>query len=382
LITGLGRGGAETQLVALARHLKSCGWDPEVVSLLPPARHPADTRQFLAELRDAEIRVWSPGIARRRAALRGLWALARRWRVRRPDLLCTFMFHANVVGRILGRLARVPVVVSSIRNERFGPRWRERLEAVTERFCDVTVVNSGGVADSLATRGVLHPGRCRVIPNGVDLVRFAPRTRAARESTRRRLGVPRHAFLFLTVGRLYPHKDHTSLLRALSLVRRRHPEARLAVAGDGPLLPSLRTEAAALGLTQLVDWLGLRDDVPDLLAASDAFVLSSRWEGSPNVVLESLAAAVPVASSAVGGVHELVEDGRSGFLVPPGDVTALAAAMEQLLSLSPGARRRMGARGRESVMRHDTRAVLEQWHQLLSEAWTTRAASLRRAGRV
>ena len=162
LITGLGQGGAETQLVALSRHLKGRGWDPEVVSLLPPARHASDTRRFLAELEAAEIAVWSPGIVSRGAPVRGLAALWRHWRARPPEVLCTFMFHANVVGRVLGRLARVPVVVSSIRNERFGPRWRERLEAVTERLCDVTVVNSAAVAESLAARGVIRRDRCRV----------------------------------------------------------------------------------------------------------------------------------------------------------------------------------------------------------------------------
>jgi glycosyltransferase involved in cell wall biosynthesis len=368
LITGLGQGGAETQLVALAQYLKSSGWDIEVVSLLPPTSHSPDTRQFLADLERRDIPVWSPGIASRRASVRGLWALLRHWRTRRPELLCTFMFHANVVGRVLGRLARVPVVVSSIRNERFGPRWRERLEAVTERLGDMTVVNSDAVGASLLARGVVRRGRYRTIPNGVDFVRFAPQPSLNRESTRTTLGIPHDAFLWLAVGRLYPHKDHTSLLRAVTLLRQRHPSVRLAIAGDGPLRESLRQQGQQMGLEDTIHWLGLRRDVPDLLEASDAFVLSSRWEGSPNVVLEALAAGVPVAATDVGGVRELVQHGRSGLLVQPGDVDALAATMEHLMEQSPEERRQMGRRGRQWVrQRHDTATVLEQWRHLLSD---------------
>jgi glycosyltransferase involved in cell wall biosynthesis len=135
-----------------------------------------------------------------------------------------------------------------------------------------------------------------------------------------------------------------------------------------------------MALSGRVGWLGLRDDVPDLLAASDAFVLSSRWEGSPNVVLEALAAGVPVAATDVGGVRELVHDGRSGFLVPPGDVAALAGAMDRLMTLSSEERRRMGQRGRHAVrQRHDASVVLEQWRRLLSETWTRKSGAI--AGR-
>ena len=324
LITGLGRGGAEAQLVSLARHLKSCGWDPEVVSLLPPTRHSAETRRSLAELREAEIAVWSPGIAHRGAALRGLWALARRWRARRPDLLCTFMFHANVVGRILGRLARVPVVVSSVRNERFGPRWRERLEAMTERLCDVTVVNSAAVAASLAARGVVQPVRCCVIPNGVDLARFAPQETAVRASMRRELGIPPDAFLWLAVGRLYPHKDHATLLRALRLVRARHPELRFECfgrfAGAGALPEGLTAH-------------GYLDD--DALLAfyrrCMVFVSPSYAEGWGLTAAEAMANGAAVIVAEDGGSRDFAFDGRTALVVPPRDPVSIAEAVSTLV---------------------------------------------------
>ena len=376
-IIGLGQGGAETQLVALSRYLKACRWDTEVVSLLLPGR-------FLSELERSGIPIWSANIARRGAGLRGLAALPRllrHLRTRRPHVLCTFMFHANVAGRVLARLAGVPVVVSSIRNEHLGPRWKEWLEAVTERLSDLTVVNSESVAASLAARGVVSQSRCRVIPNAVDLARFPPRDASARASTRRTLGVAPGAFLWVTVGRLETQKDYPGLLRAVSLLRERHPSVRLAVAGDGPLGPWLRALSARMELDDTVAWLGLRDDVPDLLDTGDAFVLSSRWEGSPNVVLEALAAGLPVAATDVGGVRELVEDGRSGFLVQPGDARALVSAMDRMMTRPPEDRRHMGEQGRRSVRhRHEATAVLDQWRRLLSDA--CRAKQRRGRGRA
>lgn len=368
VITGLGRGGAETQLVALSRYLVSRGWPIEIVSLLPATRFLEG--RIVAELETRRIAVWSAEITGGVSVARGLWRLMRHLRARRPQVLCTFMFHANTAGAILARLAGVPVVVSSIRNERFGSRWRERVEAVTQRLCDVTVVNSTRVAASLLARRIVRGDRCRVIPNAVDLGRFAPGACPARASTRHRLGVPSEAFLWLAVGRLEPQKDHESLLRAAARLRERHCDLRIAIAGDGPLRAPLRRLSQAMALEGTVHWLGLRHDVPDLLAASDAYVMSSRWEGSPNALLEALAGALPAAATDVGGVRDLVEDGRSGFLVRPGDSDALAVAMERVMSLSAEERRRMGRRGRRLVQsRHDARVVLEQWRHLLLDAW-------------
>ena len=368
VITGLGRGGAETQLVALSEHLESRGWAIEVVSLLPVTLFTEE--RFVAELQRRGIPVWSPAITKKASMVRGLWRLLRHLRARRPQVICTFMFHANILGAILGRLARVPVIVSSIRNERFGPWWRERLEAVTERLCDVTVVNSATVAASLLSRRIVSKDRCRIIPNGVDVARFSPGASPMKESTRRGLGVSPETFLWLTTGSLEPQKDHEDLLRAAARLRERHPCLRMAVVGDGPLRESLVRLSRDLSLGDVVSWLGLRHDVPALLVASDGFVLSSRWEGSPNALLEALACAVPVVATNVGGVRDLVQDGISGFLVAPGDVDALAAAMEHLMSLPFGERRRLGRRGRESVQRrHDSAAVAEQWRHLLFEAW-------------
>jgi glycosyltransferase involved in cell wall biosynthesis len=375
LVTGLASGGAEKQFVALSRHLTACGWDTEVISLLPATRQSPITQQFVGELEESGIPLWSLGFQKGPAVAPGLAALFRRLRRRRPQILCTFMFHANVCGKLVGRLAGVPVIVSSIRNERFGARWKDHAEACTERLCDVTVVNSESVAASLHARGVLHRDRCRVIPNAIDFSPFVGRPSSVRAATRRDLGLSDDVFTWLVVSRLDPHKDHASLLRAVARLRRHAPPLRLLVAGDGVLRDPLRGLCRELSLDDTVSWLGFRDDVPNLIAASDASVLASRWEGSPNVVLEALAGGLPVVATDVGGNRDLVVEGTSGFLLPPGDDAALAAAMERVMRLSPEIRTRMGAEGHRFVLRrHDAGTVLEQWRSLLLEAHAAKAS--------
>jgi glycosyltransferase involved in cell wall biosynthesis len=368
LITGLGKGGAENQLVALAKHLRSCGWDTEVISLLPPT-------QFVDHLADAGVQVWSAGLSKSLRDLPALLMLLRHLRHRRPQVLCTFMFHANVIGRILGRIAGVPVVISSIRNERFGSAWREWLEAATRRLADAIVVNSANVLESLARRNIVRREECCVIPNAVNLDRFNVADTAVRAKKRREFGIDKE-FLWLAVGRLEFQKDYASLLCALARLSEKYSTVRLMVAGDGPLREQLQTMAREWESHSIVTWLGLRDDVPDLMGAADGFVLASAWEGSPNAVLEALATETAVVATDVGGTRELVGEGQCGFLVPPGDADALAVAMEKLMTLSVDERRDMGRRGRERMREcHDAVSVLETWRRLFLDALTKKAGA-------
>jgi glycosyltransferase involved in cell wall biosynthesis len=140
----------------------------------------------------------------------------------------------------------------------------------------------------------------------------------------------------------------------------------LAIAGDGPLRGSLETLAAELRIDPAVRFLGRRTDVPDLLRAADGLVLSSAWEGSPNVILEAMAAAVPVVATDVGGVPELVRSGETGIVVPPRNTRALAEAMRCLMTLPAEERQALGARARDIVEReHSLDAMRTSWFATL-----------------
>ena len=180
------------------------------------------------------------------------------------------------------------------------------------------------------------------------------------------LGLAPGEFLWLAIGRLWGQKDYPTLLRAFQPLA--NAPARLAVAGRGPLLGELQRQAAQLGIASQVTFLGVRHDIAALLAAADGLVLSSAWEGMPNVVMEALAAATPVVATQVGGVAEVVEAGKSGFLAPSGDPNALSRAMRQLMSLSEEQRRQMGLIGRDHVADHySLQAMADRWLALYEE---------------
>ena len=358
LSTSLGMGGADRQILYLARALLAQGYETRLISMTPLA-------EMGREAVDGGLPIMSLEMERGRAdwgAFQQLVTLLREWR---PHLLTSFMYHANLLGRLAGRRAGVPLIVTSIRSERNGSAFRDWLMRLTNWMDHRCTTNSQQVAASLEQRGLLPPGKSRVIPNGVDV---AALTASADERSRVRneLGLEASEFLWLAIGRLLPQKDYPTLLRAFQPLAQ--DGARLSIAGRGPLLDELQQEVQRLGIASRVGFLGVRHDVPALLAAADGFVLSSAWEGMPNVVMEALAAAVPVVATRVGGVAELVESGKSGWLVPPEDPGALTQSMRELMSVPVEQRRRMGLRGRDHVAAHySLNAMADQWLALFGE---------------
>ena len=276
----------------------------------------------------------------------GLLELVVLMRRARPDVVHANSSKAGVLGRAAAALARVPVRIFTVHGWAFSAhsgvaswlyRWADRLMAplTTVTICVAQRERAAGLAARTC-----RPDGTVVIPNAVD-VAAAPRAAVAGEPPR-----------VIAVGRLAAPKDPLTLLRALARVR--HP-ARVTLVGDGPEREAVEAEAHSLGLD--VELAGSRCDVAELLARADVFVLSSRSEGAPISILEAMAAGLPVVASDVGGVPELVVDGVTGLLVPPGDPAALAAALERLLA-DAALRRRLGAAGRERAEeRFDVRAA-------------------------
>jgi glycosyltransferase involved in cell wall biosynthesis len=275
---------------------------------------------------------------------------------------------------VAARLAGVPAVISSIRNEYFGPRHKERVMAATDRLSTKTVTNSQIVAESLVRRGIASRERLVVIPNGIDTSLFLP-SPEARGSTRSRLGVTVDEFLWVTIGRLTDQKDYPSLFKAFTAVVTNLPRTRLLVIGRGPLRAELEEQVRRLGLQDRISFLGFRADIPSVLAAADASVMASRWEGMPNVVIEALASELPVVGTDVGGMRELVDDGVDGYIVPPSRPDSLASAMLKVMRASSEERLEMGRKGRDIVRdRCDLERVMSRWRILIEELMPSRAA--------
>jgi glycosyltransferase involved in cell wall biosynthesis len=266
--------------------------------------------------------------------------LMRLCRRARPEIVHVHSSKMGVLGRLAAWLARVPVRVLTVHGWSFAAYngltrslflWIERL--MRPLTTTVVCVSEATREEGLAA-GTCHPQRTIVVHNAVDVRSFA--------RTSRRGGTPE----VVGVGRLAYPKDFTTLLAALRLVR---APCHVRLAGDGPALTEVTSALTRNGLSQRVELLGARADVPDLLARSDVFVLSSCSEGFPVSVLEAMAAGLPVVASNVGGVAEAVVDGETGFLVPAADTGALARALERLLA-DGDLRRRLGAAGRARAL--------------------------------
>ena len=259
-----------------------------------------------------------------------------------PQIVHASSSKAGVLGRVAARLAGVPVRVFTVHGWASSAHTgkRARLYRLAERAVRPLTTATICVCESERAAGVAagacDPRRTFVIYTGIDAT---PRPRA-----RPGEGVP----AIVSVGRFQAPKDAISLVRALAVLGGEH---RAALVGDGPDRAAAVTEARRLGVEDAVGFEGERHDVPEILASSHIFVLSSRSEALPVSILEAMAAGLPVVATRVGGVPELVVDGETGLLVPAGDTRALAAALQRLVD-DPDLRVRLGAAGRARVEEH------------------------------
>lgn len=329
LIESDGPGGAERMLAGLAAALQSAGTENVVIA-------PAAGEGWLArELSGTGVQVElfrldrpiSPSFAR--------W-LAEILRRHRVELAHSHEFTMAVYGAWAARRAGVPHLFTMHGSRYYAGRLRRRIALRLAASLSGSVVT---VSQQLAgqMRRDLWIGASRIvtIPNGAHL------TPVAQSSLRDELHLTGSDQLALAVGNLYPVKGHAYLLEALALLATRFPQLHVAIAGRGELEESLRARARALRISHRFHLLGLRADIGNVLAGADVFALPSLSEGVPLALLEAMLAGRPIAASAVGDVPTVLDAGRTGVLVPPGDATALADALAGILS-DPAQARRLG----------------------------------------
>jgi glycosyltransferase involved in cell wall biosynthesis len=253
-----------------------------------------------------------------------------------PDVVHTHSSKAGILGRAAARLERVPSVVHSVHGWGFTPNhapWKRRLFRFAERraarWTDHFIAVSHANADEGRRLGIIQDGRVSVIRSGIDLGPF--RKLPDPGPTRRRLDVPDGVPIVTQIGNFKPQKAPLDCVRAAAAVAANCPTAHFVMVGEGPLKAPAEALARELGVADRMRFPGWWDDVPGLLAATRVSVLTSRHEGLPRAVVESVAARVPVVATAVDGTPEVVRDGHTGFLVEPGDVAAVSRAVERLI---------------------------------------------------
>jgi sugar transferase (PEP-CTERM/EpsH1 system associated) len=317
LITELDSGGAQSALLRLVAGQDRSRFTPVVLCLYN------GDRLVARQIRDLGVEVIDLGMSRK-WRLDAFWRLWRQLRRVRPTILHTWMFHANIPGRLLGRLAGVPHIISSERTMGQEGSVRRLLNRWTGRLADRILCVSHNVADFAAKEIGLPVDRLVVIQNGIDTNVFRPASAQPAKP-------PDHLTIGY-VGRLEQVKGVNFLIDAFAPLVAEHPHLQLHLVGDGSERAALAQQAQTLGLGDKVQFLGIRSDMPALYPTFDLFVLPSLWEGMPNVALEAMACGVPVIATNTGGTPEVVQDGNSGLLVPPGNAAALTQAMAALIA--------------------------------------------------
>lgn len=334
LLTSFDAGGTERQMTELIRRI-----DRDVFRLHVACFRKEGPWLAVVEASGVPIDDFPLGSLASPRALLQVRRFARWCRRNRLQVLQTCDIYGNIFGLTVAALARVPVRIGSRRGI-VSPTGRRSLLVLQRhgyRAAHRIVANSDAAADCLVSERVERE-KVRVIPNGIDLAPFdVPRTTA--------LGP-----IVTTVANLRPGKGHDVLLRAAARVLRQRPDVTFQFVGDGSLRSQLEQEAEDLAISAAVRFLGHRTDVPALLRGSTAFAFPSFMEAFPNGVMEAMAAEIPVVASGVGGIPELVEHGRNGLLVPPGDEAALADALLSVL----------GDRGRADALAAGGRRTIEQ----------------------
>lgn len=293
-----------------------------------------------------------------RNSLQWLYYFVKELKRLRIDVLHTHLFTADLLGRIGGRLANIPVVVSTIHAPSTWKRsngLKDTVKMLADRFtanklADSLFSISKHVSDYQIRYGGIKPSKMSVISNPIILAAYANK-QSLRSEKRASLGLNDRHIVLMNVGSLKQVKGQKYLIAAMKMLADKHTNVRLLLAGNGEDRESLMRLADSLGVSEHLLFLGNRLDVPELLAASDIFVMPSLSEGISMAILEAMASELPIVATRVGGNPDIIEDGVTGLLVNPADAPMLASAVERLLDDAEYSRV-LGRMARQYVKEH------------------------------
>lgn len=369
VIPGLDRlGGAEFQVLQLARGLHNRQWRVTVITLSGTGG--AAGKQLIA----SGIEYFSLGMHHGLVDPSG-WIRFHRWiRREQPDVIHAHLPHAAWIVRWSRLFAPVRVVIDTVHSSSIGTVGRQLGYRYSNWLVDAVSAVSGSAADAYCSARMVTNDRMVVIPNGID-TRVWKAASTERRSIRGHLRM-KDEFIWLAAGRLEPVKNYGALLDAFATLPQ---SARLIIAGTGPMEQELRERSSKLGVKPRVEFLGFERDLLRWMHAADAFVLSSLWEGLPMVLLEAGACELPAVATNVSGSREVLIDGETGLLANSGSSGRLAEAMWMMMRMDPAARVEMGRRARRCVIaRFSLETVLNQWDHFYSELLVGRPQIARR----
>ena len=359
ILTSLGVGGAEKQVIALAEGMAARGHSVQLLTL----KHVEEECAARLPVLRLNLRKSPLGV------LRGLIFARKFLALFPPDVMHAHTFPANIFARLLlllrNRTGKRPILINTIHNVYEGGWHRMLAYRLTDTFADAVTAVSSAAAERFLEKRAVSRQKLSVLTNGIDTHLFIA-DRKIRKATRTRM-LTGDAFVWIAVGRLVPAKDYPNLLRAFTHAQLAHPSAQLWILGEGD--PAAFQSSHSSGGDQpiqdnhAVRWLGLQRDIAPWLNAADAYVLSSAWEGMPLSLGEAMAMEKPVVATDVGGVLELAGD--IGILVPPHNSEALAEAMSSVMTISEQERRSIGRAARDRIEQHfSMESKVKQWEEL------------------
>ncbi|MBI3603185.1 MAG: glycosyltransferase [Nitrospirae bacterium] len=358
LAIGLGVGGTEGYIKELASRLDRRRFQVVVCVL-------KGDDCIARELRDSGARVITLG-GMGKSDVRVLVRFLHVVRAEMPDVIHAFLFWANLVSRVVGKLLRVPVLISAYHDLELNRAWHHLLaDRLTVQWAHAITCCSAVVGRTVGSQVGGGSEKCVTIPFGVDVGRFSNRSSLGKQD----LGLDESLPVVGTVCRLVePKKGLTALLHAVAQLQEgKAVKCQLLVVGEGPAHRQLRDLAVRLGIARLVVFAGVRRDIEKILPLMDVFVLPSLYEGLGIAILEAMAASRPVIATDVGGIPEIVVHGTTGLLVPPGDPSALAAAIQELFE-HPDRAASFGLQGRRRAEEEFAISRMVEKHQTLYEA--------------
>lgn len=337
VITGLGMGGAEHVVVNLADELAQRGHQVKIAYL---------TGQALVLPENPHIEVIPIGMTGAKSFFSAYFKLRGLIKSFKPDVVHSHMVHANILSRLLRLTVYIPKLVCTAHNTNEGGKLRMLAYRFTDKLADITTNVSEEAVAAFISKGAAKPERIVAVANGIDTNKFKFNS-SDREKLRKELKVTDQKML-LAVGRLDTQKDYPNLLNAIDQLKQTRQDFKVFIVGDGPLRAELTQRVKELGLTEYVEFLGVRRDVAQLMSAADVFVLSSAWEGFGLVVAEAMACERPVVATDCGGVKEVVGD--AGKIVPIRNAPVLAEAIDKVLDMNEEELISIGYRAREQIV--------------------------------